>query len=174
MTGRSITFTPSEADVLAAYRLHWSKIPRKAFVRFSVLVLAVAAFVVLMVQPGGFLATSGTVAAIIAYAIILFVVLRWISLRWWLPRFVRRVYEQQADLRRSTTTHWDEEYFRSESSEGGFRTAWRDLYGWRRDRRNILLYRSEILFNFIVIGDAEQAAIDDLERCLTAAEVRAL
>jgi hypothetical protein len=91
----------------------------------------------------------------------------------WLPRYVRRVYAQQRDLREEIVIQWDDVRFSAQSASGHITVEWNDFYRWQRNNDVILLYRSEALLNFFPTHDPEfRAAADEVERLLTAAGVK--
>lgn len=174
MNGR-FSFTPTQADLLTAFKLHYPAVPRKRFGYF----LLFAAFVGFAVaqMPGGVRApeTLAMMAGMTLFGAIVFLVIQAIVRLWWMPRYVRRIFAQQAELRHPTHVSWDENGFHATSESGEFRQQWKDFYRWKRNDSMILLYRSEALFNFISLeSDEGKAAADAIQAHLINAGVETL
>ena len=81
----------------------------------------------------------------------------------WLPRFARRIFQQQRDLQSEVVISWDDQAFRTVAASGQAFCAWGDFHAWRRNEKSLLLYRSEALFNFLPLTDASsQAAAESM------------
>lgn len=163
----SLTIQMSEADVLMAYRLHYSKLPRKTYIRFALMVIIIASGLALIRSNEGAMAMVEVFAGFCLFGLFVMVIIRKISDIWWLPKFVRRVFAQQSDLRDKYTFSWDDMAFRTKGSDSYAQIKWSELYGWRRSDRVMLLYRSEILFHFVVTPQGEETKmLDDIQQHL--------
>ncbi|MFC4292175.1 YcxB family protein [Sphingorhabdus arenilitoris] len=168
----SVTISASEEQVLAAYQLHWSVIPRKGKIIFGLLVMIIASIMAYIVSDEGPLMMLAAFAGYVLFGVLVLFFFRWINKIWWVPRFVKRVYAQQADLRKEFTISWDQDGFRILTENGDMWMKWTELHGWRRTERTLLLYRSEVLFNFVPLrADQDSALLDDMQAHLVASGV---
>jgi hypothetical protein len=168
----SLTFTPAEADLLAAYRLAYPSLSSPRIIGFiafgAVIGLAIAGI-------DGFRNARESlimIGAMTLWAIVvLFVIVVGVRLIW-MPRYSRRIFTQQKDLQSPITLEWTDTHFITTAHGGRVEIAWTDFYRWRRNEAMLLLYRSEALFNFVPIGNPEAAkAADEMQALLEAAGV---
>jgi YcxB-like protein len=168
----SFSYTPTEAHLTAAYRLHWpTGLNWKLLVFIALLALAVA---ILLAREGPFrlqdiAATTigGTFGGLAAGLVI-----QWMVTKFWIPIFARRIYRQQADLKLETRMEWDDQGFRATNSEGEGITRWAGFHRWKRGPNMLLLYRSDVLFNFVPLsGPGSQTDGDEIVSFLRAAKV---
>lgn len=170
----TLRFTPTQADLKAAYALHIARPVTKAL--FWLVPIAV--------MLGLLVASTDREATGSDELIIIIVMLGWLVtvtlaiyfiVRFlWLPRFSKRIYAQQMDLRGEVDIVWDESGFTATNASGHANLPWADFYRWKRSETMLLLYRSEAMFNFVPLHDAAfvQAA-DEMVRHLQAAGVKA-
>ena len=165
---REISFEPSFADVLAAYRLSY----RTALIRASFL-RVIAVGTILFAAAGGALqwhdGGSGRDVALFtaiggAYWLVAMAVLA--TLRYLLLGLtVRRIYAQQKALHAATTVAWSEEAVTvTAAGRGMVRHPWSDFLAVHADRRVIVLRQSDALFNFIARRALSDEQADDLLR----------
>lgn len=163
-----------EADVLRGYRAHYPIAPRKPLI---VGALAVAACGALMSLLAGSLDSFGHALPLIGGLPLLFIVLFFalqLGIHFlWLPRFTRRVYAQQADIRLPFSQDWDDDHLTTVNANGTGTYKWADFHAWHRTEDILLIYRSEALFHIIPLsGEADQCAAEDIVALLQAAGVK--
>jgi YcxB-like protein len=169
----TLTFSPQESHLLAAFRLNykvggWKRIA--AYMIFGVIVGIALATIDGSEEPAKFLMI---VAVTLLYALFILVALM-IGIRvFWIPRYTKRIFSQQQELRHDVAVHWNETHFVAEAQSGRTEMKWGDFYRWKRNDDILLLFRSEALFNFLPIdGPAFAAAADDMQRFMTEAGVK--
>ncbi len=154
---RRVTFAPTFEDTLAAQRLAASGIWWRY--GFGAAACGITAAIVM--------GTSGTLPAVLvalfalataaAYAALLAVV--W---RVWFPRRVARHYRQQASLRSAYSVSWDDAGLLAETAQSRALVRWPDYVKRREDAATVLLYQSDVLFQFLpkrAFTDAQFAAL---------------
>jgi hypothetical protein len=147
---QSVTFQATPEDLVAAYRLNYTRTVKSKRVLRAYLVggllVAVAAGAaawkwdlasVPLAMLGGF-----AYWALIFSLIILTAYLR-------LPRQVRRIYQQQKSLHDDATVEWSESGIDFLSARGRAHFLWSDFIGIVANRDVIVLRQSEALINFI-------------------------
>ena len=160
-TSRNIVrFTPTADDLAAAYRRqHLARLWSWASLVSGVTaLLLVAAFLVLAAAEMP-LSVKGT---ILACAILGGLLVPLAMIRWRVPALARRIYRQQRTLHGEVTVEWDAAGLRSVTEAGESRIPWANYHRWREDAAVILLYHSDVVFQFIP------------KRALTAAQATAL
>jgi hypothetical protein len=172
MTG-SLTFTPIEAHLLAALKKHYDRVQVKRvlwFVAFCAMIgLAVSQFFGNNNMQDTIKIIAGTVVYGLAIVAIIKIIVRFV----WLPRYVRRVFKQQADFHQAIVMEWDDAYFTTRTPNSHVKTPWKDFHLWDRHEEIMLLYRSEALFNFFPLNDVEtRNAADQIEVYLLNAGVK--
>lgn len=153
------TLTVTEEDVVCAQRLHAT--PSASL---SVLLVAGAVIVVVGAYAEGRLpagAAIGALAGMFGWLAILFLII--------IPYRAKRIYRQQKNLHLKHRFWWDREmvFFRSEDSEGKIR--WSDLTKVKENRKMLLLYHSDTLFNMVpkhCFADHED--LEAFKSCLSA------
>jgi hypothetical protein len=160
-TTREISFEPSLADVLAAYRLNYRvTLTRLSFLR------AVAIGTALFAAAGGALQLYDGGHDIVLFALLggvywLVITAVLVTLRYLLLGLtVRRIYAQQKSLHDAAAVAWSDAEVTVTAARGTARHVWSDFIDVHADRRSIILRQSDALFNFIprrVLSD-EQAA----------------
>ena len=147
---RSVSFVPTEADLIAANRLHfWTSLKWKRTVWSYVLGGLVFTLI-------GALFTEGNSAwAIMVGAIMGFIfwsiLLAWILAVNYLliPPRSGRAFRQMKTLQSQTDINWSPERIQLESAQGSLDLDWRDFVRIIQGREVILLFQSDHLFNFI-------------------------
>lgn len=166
------TFTPTEAQLYSAYKLYWpTGLTWKLLIFIVILSLATA---LTIVRPGpqrmqdiAIITTCASIAGAVVGLVI-----QWLTTKFWIPLFSRRIYRQQADLKLETRFEWDQEGFRAINSDGEGLNRWAAFHQWKRNSEMLLLYRSEVLFNFIPLSSpGSQNDGDEIVAFLRAANV---
>ncbi|MBL4858925.1 MAG: YcxB family protein [Erythrobacter sp.] len=147
---RSVSFIPVEADLIAAYRLHFrTSLKWKRSVwsyALGGLVFALigtlftewdSAGAIMVGATLGFLFWSFVLACILAVNYIL------------IPPRSRRAFRQMKTLQSQTDINWSPERIQLQSAQGSSDLDWRDLVRITHGRDVILLFQSDYLFNFI-------------------------
>lgn len=161
----SINIHHSEEDLIAAYRVNIAPMSRK---RMAMIPLIAAIYMMLILFADGrlpsFFKAVLIFGSILVSLMIVVALLRFLIRRFWIPRFARRIYAQQADLRIPFHWAWDDDNFYTYSQNGDTRHPWTTFHNWRRTNDIPLLYRSEVLFHFLSLktDEARQAADDIL------------
>ncbi len=170
----ALRFLPSEADLRAAYALHMARPKFKQILWLMSFGILLATIFSLLEKEYDPFVVLLVVLAIWAWMIIVACAI-WAAMWFvWLPRFSKRVYAQQKDLRDDTEIAWDAEAFSVTSDSGQSRLAWDGFHGWKRTEDMLLLYRSEAMFNFVPLKDAAFVkAADEIVGHLQAAGVKA-
>lgn len=150
----------SEADLLTAYRAHYPLFPKSKVALGALIVLLLAAGLALWDSPPDARAFAILAGGLLLWLVIMLVAIQLVMRRWWLPRFTKRVYAQQSDLRAPYALSWDEEKLSMTNPDSSGNVAWGDFHQWLRTNGMLLIYRSEALFNIIPLHDtvAERAA----------------
>lgn len=144
-----IVFTPSEQDLLSAYRLHLQRFNAKRLVWMIVFGAAIG---IAMAAIDGFSDPFTSVVLILSmmlWAIIVVALIQFLIPRYWVPRLARKTYSQQKDLRLETTTWWDDEKLYSSNQQTKAHLEFADMVKWTANDDTLLIYRSDHLFNFI-------------------------
>lgn len=155
----SVAFTLTSEDVVRAYRAHAASqvLGRKALVATGVTFILVAVILVSLMPDDPFgigLILTASVIGGAAYPLFM--------LRWYIPRIARRIYAQQQDLRSEIGVSVDAEALRARIATGDTRTPWSHFIRWREDAHVVLLYRSDLLFQFVpkrVLSEAQIEAM---------------
>lgn len=160
MTTRSFTLTVD--DITAAFRCHQAlRLKGTQFYALIVTGLAGIALAFASDRPGTQYPLF--VAATLLYLVLIVLVLR-LFVRWfWLPRFVRRIMEQQKEFRQPQSARWDMAQFYLTSANGQSQLPFGEFHQFAVYDSGILLYRSEALFHILPAtafdGAADQAAL---------------
>ncbi|WP_430910095.1 YcxB family protein [Methylobacterium sp. sgz302541] len=146
-------------DVVRAYRVHAAAQAksRQNLIAGAVAVLCIAGF--LMVTISG---EPAAIVFIVAGSILGGIAFQVGLIRWYVPRVARRIYAQQQDLQGDIAISADAEALSSRAATGDSRTPWSHYLRWREDAHTILLYRSELMFQFIPKRILSVAQIDAL------------
>ncbi|MBK9431829.1 YcxB family protein [Sphingorhabdus sp.] len=156
-----ISLAPTEEMLQSAYRTHYSALRKKQIVFYLVFGGLVG---LVLAAVDGFSSASHALKLILAmllWALVVLVVIILLTRYWWLPRFTRRVFQQQSDLRHPFIVRWNDDAYETEIPSGKITTPWSDFYQWRRGKDILLLYRSEALFNFFPTTGEGMAEIAD-------------
>ena len=131
------TLTVSEPDFVSAQRLH-AKLSKRVLIGLTTgcVVLLVALCVAKIIPLG---AAIGGIVGYFSWFGLLFLVI--------IPFRAKQIYRQQKNLHVPHYFSWDSDaiYFKSEDYEGKIR--WSDFTKVKENRRVLLLYHSDVLFN---------------------------
>jgi YcxB-like protein len=132
------------ADHLAAQRLHTRWTRRQLLAHGCVVVVGALFLLVPSREHWTFIVGSGLIGGAIGGGLG-----RELVRRLWLPYRARRLFAQHKALHKPIEFEWDHEALscRTESESG--RTPWLDYARRREDRRVILLYPSDVIFQVI-------------------------
>jgi len=161
-----------EADLLTAYRAHYPVFPRNRIAIGALLVLLLGISLALLDGPADARHAAAYAGALLLWAALLFFVLQLAMRRWWMPRYTRRIYAQQVDLRTPYTLSWTEDRLTTVSANGSAHIAWGDFHRWLRTDTILLIYRSDALFHIVPLhGNDAQRAADAIVALLQKADV---
>ena len=144
-----IIFTPSEQDLLNAYRLHIQRFNAK---RLAWMIVFGAAIGIAMAAIDDFsdpYTSTILILSMILWAILVVAIIQFLVPRYWVPRLARKTYIQQKDLRLETTTWWDDAKLYSSNQQTKAHLEFSDMVKWAANDDTLLIYRSDHLFNFI-------------------------
>lgn len=144
----------SEADLLTAYRAHYPLFPKSKVAIGALFVLLLGASLALWDSPADARHAAVLAGGLLLWMVFLLLAIQLVMRRWWMPRFTRRIYAQQADLRIPYTLRWDENRLNIANANSTGDVAWGDLHQWLRTDGMLLIYRSEALFHIIPLHDA--------------------
>jgi Zn-dependent protease with chaperone function len=168
-----VTFTANEAMLKLAFDVHYKSVIKKSIIGYVVLGLLLGFVVAATDGFTSFPNTLITIGAIMLWTLLVLLVIILMSRYWWLPRFVRRTFAQQKELHQVATIRWTEAAYEVETASAKIMTPWNEFYQWRRGDGILLLYRSEVLFNFFPTESEEFiAAADAIQSQLVAAGVK--
>ncbi|MDF0488134.1 YcxB family protein [Sphingomonas sp. H39-1-10] len=165
---RSVTFTPSEADYVAAMRANFVRAIRRRRVIFRV---TIAALVFAAIGAAIGLADGGILWAVpyalggLTYGAILFAII-YVSSYLLLPRRAARLFRQQRSIHQSFDYRWSEDGLEWSSPQGSGRFPWTDLHGWRETKPAVLIYMNDTLFQFLPQRAFTPEAVADLRATL--------
>lgn len=156
-------------DLIAAYRANFASVSRR---RAAIIPIAAALYTAGLVwmEGGASLITIFVIFILMIGAMYLGILLfRYLIRRFGIPRFAKRIYAQQADLRIPFQWEWDDDNFFAHSESGNSRYPWNSFHKWHRTSGMLLLYRSEVLFHFLPLRhEGALRAADDITARLTA------
>jgi hypothetical protein len=167
---RQIQFRVTARDLTAAYRVQ----ALAQLWRWRSLIIAAGAALVLML-----LAETATppppppVLVLIAVGAILgsLIVAR-LLVALVVPQRARRIYRQQRGLHGDVAASWDDTAFRVRVGESNSTTPWAHYIGWRENKAVLLLFHSDLLFQFIPKAALTPDQLEDLRACAASAEVK--
>jgi hypothetical protein len=169
----SITFTPTADHLLAAYRTNYQVYGYKRIFLYFALGLILGIGLVYLDKSWGKTQGWVTIGAALFWCLIVLLALTSFVKFIWMPRYSRRIFDQQRDLQQPVTISWDADRFTTIADSGTAHLKWADFHKWRRTKSVFLLYRSDALFNFLPLDDDEQrAAADQFEQHLKSAGVK--
>ena len=153
-----IEFTPTQADTAAAHRRHcldrllsW---PTVAAVLIVVAIMLGLAFLALPSEH------KGLSVLIIPYAALGGLAFPLAMIRVRVPALARRLHRQRANSHSPISVNWSDAGFAAKTPTASSLTPWAHYFRWREDSHVILLYLTEVLFQFIPkrVLSAEQLA----------------
>jgi hypothetical protein len=162
-----IRYRPEFIDVLQAYRLSTARRRRRAVLINGAIVLLIDAVFFFGVPELPVWLRAAVVAGSIAGGIIVPNLLG----AWLFPRRIRRIYRQQRTLHLDYVVRWDADAMVAASENGHNVTPWRDVLRWREDAHTVLVYHSDLLFQFIPKRAASEAQLASLRGAAEAAGV---
>ena len=141
---RRVAFTPTLEDALAAQRLA----ARSLWWRYGFAAAACGVTAAIVMEVSGALPAILVAAFAIgtATAYVAMLALAW---RFWFPRRVARHYRQQASLRQAYSVSWDDAGLLAETAQSRTLVRWPDYVRRREDAATVLLYQSDLLFQFL-------------------------
>jgi hypothetical protein len=168
-----VAFKPTEAMLKTAYGLHYKGPGKKRMIGYGIFGLVMG---LVLAAVDGFSSVSQSlqiIGAILLWALFVLLIIIMVTRYWWIPRFVRRVYAQQKDLQQTATIRWTDTAYETEIASGKITTPWSEFFQWKRGKGILLLYRSEVMFNFLPTeGEEFSRAADAVQNHLIAAGVR--
>jgi hypothetical protein len=168
-----VTFTPTEAMLQDAYNLHYKSYSKKQLMMYFIIGLTLGLAITAIDGFNDIYAFLFTIASMVSVMVLLLLLIKTIVRFWFMPRYTRRIYAQQNDLRQVTTILWDDVAYKSKSTSASATTPWSEFYQWYRGDGILLLYRSEAMFNFFpTIGEEFSQAADAIQNHLVAAGVK--
>ncbi|GAB5488398.1 MAG: hypothetical protein Pars2KO_19680 [Parasphingorhabdus sp.] len=144
-----ISFTPSEQDLLAAYRLHMLGTSRKRSVWMIVFGAVVGIGMAGMEGFSDIYTSAILVFSMVLWAAIIVGIIKFLLPRYWVPRLAKKTYLQQKDLRLETITWWDDQKLYSSNEQTNAHFEFVDMVKWVANDDTLLIYRSDHLFNFL-------------------------
>ena len=88
-----------------------------------------------------------------------------------LPRRVKRIYAQQKSLQLNYEVAWDDAAMDVTTSQGTLHYPWTDFVRWNENATTLLVYQSDMMFNFIPKHTLNGDNLDDFRAKLSAAKV---
>ena len=166
---QSISFVPSESDLIAANRLHfWSSMRWKPTVRSYVLggLLFAVIGTLFVLEENGWVIVVGAALGFLFWSLLLVAIL---ALNYILiPRRSRHAFRQMKTLQSKTDINWSPERIQLRSAQGSSDFDWRDFVRIAHGRDVILLFQSDYLFNFIPKRAVSEEQATDLVEAATA------
>ncbi|OQW45006.1 MAG: hypothetical protein A4S16_02405 [Proteobacteria bacterium SG_bin6] len=165
----TVTFTPQEADYLAANRALFASHPlrRWAFWLFIVgAILAVADFTSRMVLSGATALEALNDGAVLILFAALCAVLPWIVTRSF-PRQIRTMMRQNRALAGPIECTWDEVGVQFTASNGEIRLKWSDLHRWFSDGHGFVFLQTDRMMNILprrVLSAAQALDLEEIAR----------
>tara|TARA_R110000824_G_scaffold55506_6_gene152870 strand:+ start:2872 stop:3405 length:534 start_codon:yes stop_codon:yes gene_type:complete len=144
-----LVFTPNEDDLRAAYGLHVRWLSFRRMILFLIFGIAMGDVFTPLDGFGGMSHDISMIAATMLWIGFAALVHMIIFRNWSIPRYAKKIYKQQKDLRLEITTWWDVEKFYSNNAQTQSHFAFADIVKWRSDDKIFLIYHSDQLFNFL-------------------------
>jgi len=143
-----VSFQPTEADLIAAYRLHFfdSLGRRRAWTRIVIGAGLFALLSALFLQRDFSVILAGIIGAIYWFGLLAIILGLNLLL---LPKRFRRIFAQQKSLHGEAHVEWTSEGISFRNVRGHTDLRWSDFVRLVEGRHTILLMQSDALFNFI-------------------------
>lgn len=135
----SITLNITQADVLAAQRLHWKSNRNK---------LSIIVSYVLTLIPAFYCYTQNQWVLACLWLIVPRI---WLAVFWWvvLPRQARQQYLRQIHLHQPQTLSWDTHSLTFRTVHRSGKIGWGELVKYRENHNIVLLYVTDNLFQIL-------------------------
>ncbi len=142
-----IEFTPTQADTAAAHRRHSLDrfLSRPSFVTLLI-VVAIMGGLALAVLPSGYKGLSVLVVLAAALGGVAFPLA---TIRVRVPALAKRLHRQRAKSQSPIIMSWSDDGLTARTPTANSVTPWAHYFRWREDGQVILLYLTEVLFQFI-------------------------
>ena len=170
MTNRAATFSPTEAQALAAMQVILNR-------RFRIPVWPMLVFAPLFAVGFLLYGDEGRFTALLPVLAWLVLILSGVvaaAYYWLLPRQVRRSFRQTALLQEPIKIDWDGEGYCLTSERGSLRLHWTELYAWAESDGLFLLLQSEMLYNLVPHAALAPDQVEDLRQCLAQSGLKRL
>ena len=166
---RSVIFTPTAADTLAAHRSYFrlARVRRKMASAFAgIFVLAVLIFdPALAMFDAKAPLTDLAVAALAAGAFVGAIML---LNRLGQKSRIARLYAGTKRLRLEYSVTWDDEAIAIATVQHSERHLWNDFVAWSASATTLMLFQTETMYNFIPASAFAPGGLDDIARILKA------
>ena len=142
-----IEFTPTQADTAAAYRRHsLARFLSRPSLITLLIVVAFMGGLALAVLPPGYKGLSAVVVLAAALGGVAFPLA---AIRVRTPALAKRLHRQRTKSQSSIIMSWSDDGLTARTPTANSVTPWAHYFQWREDRQVILLYFTEVLFQFI-------------------------
>jgi uncharacterized membrane protein YsdA (DUF1294 family) len=148
----TLRFTPTEADLKAAYSLHMARVSVKRLLLMAAFGLVVGLVVAVLTNTRDTQEALFIVIMMLCWALVVTLAIYLATRYLWMPRYVRRIYAQQKDLQGETEVSWDATGFATANANGRVLVPWADFHQWQLSDAMLLLYRSDAMFNFLPLA----------------------
>ena len=156
-------FTPTQQDLLNAYKLHYLASAKKKIILIGGFGLLVG---IALAAVDGFQSPEKTfvyIVTMVLWAGIVGLIASFLIRIWWIPHHTRKTFKQHRELLLETETWWDDQKLYSSNAQSQATLIFSDLVKWSASDKVILLYRTDHLFNFLPArvfrGQGEIAAL---------------
>ncbi len=172
MTG-SFSYTPKQTDLLTAFKLHYPPIQPKRIARFLAFCAFIGLAVAIMAGDTKGIEWFQVIGGMMVFGLIIMSLIQILVQLLWMPRYTRRIFAQQVELQQQVEVIWNEAGFSTTTAKSHAQLDWKDFFGWARNGKVMMLYRSEAMFNYFPTDTAEKiAAADAIEAHLIKAGVK--
>jgi YcxB-like protein len=169
---RSITFTPTEADLISAHRTQQrvSLFSRQAANIFGTIWLLLAIIMIVGASSGGPAAMAAAFGWSFVESVFLYVLLMVLSYLG-IARISRRTFAQQKSLQDEYTVSWTGEAMDIHTTNARLHHPWSDFIRWAESDTTIMVYQSDRLMNFIPKTAFGVGDLNDFKACLIGAAI---